>query len=455
MTSYLDENKKTLPDGALYRLVWRWHFYAGLFVAPFAVILALTGALYLFQPQIENMLYARLYHVSPATHSISADAQLSAAQTAFPGKPLSYMPPRTATNSAMFRIRDNNGDQKLVAIDPHNGAVLGAIDDDKRPMQFIRDLHGKLLLGTTGQAIVELAASWVVVLLVTGLYLWWPRGRGLFGVLVPRLHKNGRVFWRDLHAVTGFWLSFFVVFLILSGLPWSLVAGRVIQTIENRIGATPQTGMGWDGGGSKTVQSETTHQGWSTDHAKHMTGAAYSTQGAAANATPLTLTQMTALVEKIPDLTRPYSLYFPVDAHGVYSVSSVQVSMPESTAYIHFDQYSGKIISQTRWKDFKPMAKAISIGVSLHEGKYFGLANQLVNLTVCLGLVGLIVAGLTLWWKRRPPGQLGAPKLQSKPSVGKGVIAIIMILGLLMPLMGASIILILVGEWMVGKWKRR
>ena len=38
------------PD---YRTVWRWHFYAGLFCIPFVIVLATSGAIYLFKPQID------------------------------------------------------------------------------------------------------------------------------------------------------------------------------------------------------------------------------------------------------------------------------------------------------------------------------------------------------------------------------------------------------------------
>ena len=42
---------------ARHRLLWRWHFYAGLFVMPLLLVLAITGTLYCFKPQIEPLLY--------------------------------------------------------------------------------------------------------------------------------------------------------------------------------------------------------------------------------------------------------------------------------------------------------------------------------------------------------------------------------------------------------------
>ncbi len=43
-----------MKDSALYPTIWRWHFYAGLFVLPFILILSITASIYLFKPQIER-----------------------------------------------------------------------------------------------------------------------------------------------------------------------------------------------------------------------------------------------------------------------------------------------------------------------------------------------------------------------------------------------------------------
>jgi uncharacterized iron-regulated membrane protein len=56
-------NSQTTPansESALYRRVWRWHFYAGLICLPFLAMMALTGALYLFKEPIESLVYAPL-----------------------------------------------------------------------------------------------------------------------------------------------------------------------------------------------------------------------------------------------------------------------------------------------------------------------------------------------------------------------------------------------------------
>lgn len=63
---------------ALYRTVWRWHFYAGLFVVPMVLILALTGTAYLFKPQVDRWEERHFRELSTAG-SVSPDDQVMAA----------------------------------------------------------------------------------------------------------------------------------------------------------------------------------------------------------------------------------------------------------------------------------------------------------------------------------------------------------------------------------------
>ena len=74
--------RKSWPD---YRAVWRWHFYASLFCIPFVIVLATSGAIYLFKPQIEawnDRAYDHLEVRGPSGQRRRAD---SAALAAVPG----------------------------------------------------------------------------------------------------------------------------------------------------------------------------------------------------------------------------------------------------------------------------------------------------------------------------------------------------------------------------------
>ena len=54
-----------------------------------------------------------------------------------------------------------------------------------RLTEIMHDLHGELLIGEPGAIAVELAGAWAIVMIITGLYLWWPRGAGVAGLLYP------------------------------------------------------------------------------------------------------------------------------------------------------------------------------------------------------------------------------------------------------------------------------
>ncbi|MGQ7396595.1 PepSY domain-containing protein, partial [Streptococcus suis] len=82
-------------------------------------------------------------------------------------------------------------------------------------------------------------ASWTIVMVLTGLVLWWPRGGRLAGVVYPRLTAGGRRFWRDLHGVTGFWVSAMTLLLLVSGLPWAKSWGTYLKTVRTAVEGGP------------------------------------------------------------------------------------------------------------------------------------------------------------------------------------------------------------------------
>ena len=222
---------------SFYNLAWRWHFYAGLFVAPFMVLLALTGIIYLFKPQLDPLMYGDLLTVPAAEHALSADEQLQRAKAAYPRGTLSkYLPPADATSSAQFVMHDG-GREVTVFVDPYRGTVLGTQDAKNNLQAIARALHGELMIGTVGDRLIELAAGWGVMLVISGVYLWWPRGKSSSGVLWPRFTTRGRVFWRDLHVVTGFWGAALLLVMLLSGMAWTGFWGKQYAELWNRFPA--------------------------------------------------------------------------------------------------------------------------------------------------------------------------------------------------------------------------
>ena len=162
----------------VYRTIWRWHFYAGLFVIPFVLLLAVTGAAYLFKPQVERW-EERVFQDLPVAGAVAPQRQVDVALAAFPGASFnSYRLPERTGDAAMIHLAMPDGrSMRDVFVSPQ-GEVLGSIVPDTRLMAWVRSIHGQLLLGKRGSWLVELAAGWAIVLVLSGLYLWWPKGQG-------------------------------------------------------------------------------------------------------------------------------------------------------------------------------------------------------------------------------------------------------------------------------------
>ena len=136
-----------------------------------------------------------------------------------------------------------------------------------------------------------------------------------------------------------------------------------------------------------------------------------------------------------------YSISLPKGEQGVYTVA-LFADDPRNDATLHFDQYSGAVLADVHWADYGPVARAVESGVKLHEGKLFGLANQLLMAAVCLLIIFSSVSGLVIWWKCRPAGRFGVPSLRHDPPRWKTAIGVMIALGIIFPLVGASPLLV-------------
>ena len=110
---------------------------------------------------------------------------------------------------------------------------------------------------------------------------------------------------------------------------------------------------------------------------------------------------------------------------------------------MHIDQYSGAVVNRVDYDDYPPIAAAVSLGIAFHQGELYGWVNKLQNLFAAgLGLT-LAITGFVAWWKRRPTGSIGVPRTTKSISVGKGVVILIGLLAIFLPLMGLSLIVVL------------
>jgi len=471
-----------------YRAIWRWHFYAGLLVLPFITLLAVTGAAFLYQDVIDRSVHHALKVVQVGGARLPAEQLVGAARQRYGGRLFVYTTPDRADASAEVGLVDTHGVRQVVYVDPYRARVLGALPEHGTLSWTIRRLHSLALVGPYARGLIEMAGGWTIVLVLTGVYLWWPRGRG-GGVISVRGKPRQRLFWRDLHAVTGAGVGTILLVLALTGMPWSWLWGaqvnrwvnghdfgypaglRVQQPMSHQrladstepawslrqarlpesvvpaqsIARLDQRLHGEQDGGLRVGNEHSGHTALTghadnpdrSEYSKHLAQLDRSAQHVhGAIGLDAAMTRFDAR-----GITPGYSVAPPRGVAGVYTASVYPADLQQQRV-IHLDQYSGAVLLDMRYRDYGPLAKLMEWGINVHLGQQYGTANRLILLFACIAIVLLCVSAAVMWYKRRPSGGLGVPPLPADPRTLRGVLVLLVLCGLVFPLVGLSLLLL-------------
>jgi len=427
------DQRETENRGSLYRMLWRWHFYAGLICIPFVIWLAVTGSIYLFRPQIDAWVDRDVAVLERSGTPATQQQLVAAATAAVPGSTFAgLMLPEQPDQAARVVVSDN-GARTRVYLHPDTAAILKTQDEGSTWDRWIFKLHGELMMGVTGSLMVELAASWAIVMILTGLYLWWPRNaKGLGGVLYPRLGQGPKRFWRDLHAVVGIYVSAFALFLLASGMPWAMVWGNGFKMVREATG-TAAISQDW------TI-------GPADEHANHGAGPTSGHDGmidhSAHGGFTLDQAYAAAMDQK---LAPPVMLTPPTKSSNYWRAKSNAQNRPTQQEVV-FDPMTGAIISRQQFGDKHIIDQVVGVMIAAHEGQLFAPLNQVLGVLTALGLVTLCVSAFVMWRRRAPEGVLGAPPPIPDARIGWGLAAIIVIAAILLPVLGASLLAIAILE---------
>ena len=396
--SRASRRQRRWPD---YLTVWRWHFYAGVFCIPFVLILSVSETIFLFRPQIEAWEERELDRLNADRSAIPYADQVRAAQlhtngwlasmeiTSEPATPQGYA-------SATRVIVEADGQRLRTYVDPFSGEVPRVVNESERFIRFIRRIHGQLLLGKRGSYLVELAASWTIIMIVTGAVLWMPRRARLAGVVFPRITRKGKIFWKDLHSVVGFWSAGMIVFLIATGLPWSTFWGDYFKTIRQWTG-TSVARQSWDGGHAEHDADEknraNSHADHDSDHAMHRQGPpqvkpkrqpAWRASAVDPKTYELPFIDVVADHAKTLNWLPPVEISPPSDGSSVWTIQSTTANRPHRRS-MKWDARAGLVVSEEAFSDKHWIDRMVGQGIALHEGqrfnnRSFGWLNQAIAL---------------------------------------------------------------------------
>lgn len=439
--------------GALLTLLRRLHFYIGLFVGPFIFIAALTGALYVLSPQIENTLYREALRSEDAGPRQSLAQQIAAARkylgtdaNIYAVRPAQL--PGDTTRVQFVDATPGAVTSRAIFISPSTLAVKGDMavygTSGVLPLRtWIDRFHQGLLLGDTGRLYSELAASWLWVAALGGMVLWLtsrPKRKRKVRAASPAKTRH----W---HITFGAFLLPGLLFFSATGLTWSQWAGGNIDKLRSELGwMTPQL--------NTALKPQAGHM-HSDPHAEHHA----TMPGMAMPVTPderwdeVLRTARHAGIRSEKIEIRPAKA-----ADKAWTVTEIDRSWPTHVDSVAINPDSLAVIDRVRFASFPLVAKLTRWGIDAHMGVLFGLPNQLLLAAFGLGLCAMIGLGYRMWWRRRPAVSTSNPALTlseawfALPFIWRtGVLAVAAALGYCLPVMGGSLLLFIIVD--IARWR--
>lgn len=419
---------------SLYRAIWRWHFFAGLLVIPFLLNLAVTGSLYLFKDEINDTVFAYRNVVADSPTALKPSEIVAAATSAVPGSVASaYREAPDATHSAMVTVSTDKG-RMLVFVNPHDGRVLGQVAPNEEFNWVVKKIHSLDYFGPWANRLVEIVGGFALMLVVTGIYLWWPRNQ-TGGVASVRGTPSRRVFWRDTHAVTGAVAGILIFFLAATGMPWSGYWGSNVNAWLTANGYGYPAAL-WDNVPSSTKQTHhvVEQPGWIVENAPVPES---DLQAGHDMAMPISLDQAVEAATRA-GMAPGFEMAIPDNDKGVFTASLFPDDL-SNERIIHIDQYSGKALVNISFDQYPLAGRLIEWGINIHQGQEWGRFNQILMLVTCLAIVLMCVSAAIMWWKRRPSGRLGVPPMPPRKGVYVGLWVIAAIFGIVFPMTGIAV----------------
>jgi uncharacterized iron-regulated membrane protein len=489
---------RPIGQAALPRRIWRLHFWVGLFAAPVLVVLACTGLVILYSQPLDTWLNRDLLVVTQGPATVALDEQVSVArQHVGSGYVLDAVTPAAAadrTTQIDFLRSDAPaypaGESNLtqVFVNPYTGQYLGQRSELSGLVGWANQLHRmfgndgpKIQLPSLGHVIapaaypdatipvgvgnlwMELTAGWILVLLASGVFLWWPRAiHSAKPLLRIRWREGGRIRWRDLHALTGVVIALILICYILSGLTWSRYWGENWRAFASTV--TPSTAV--DAPSTPAKMGDYDRLGRRIAWAATDDPVYASDPGAAAGAARLGFAGIDQIA-KDEHMVPGYSIIPPsdttTDGHTVYGSYTVVNHWPQKVSEqrtLYLNQFTGATITNATAAQDGALSRLTSFGIAMHMGNQLGWLTRISATVACLGVLTSVVTGFLMWWKRRPKGGTGLPgpttettRAATPRSAVIAITATAVVLGVLYPSFGVSLLVVAALEAAITAWR--
>ena len=356
------------------------HLWLGLATGLVVFIMGVTGAIYCFAPELQNLQAYRWVEEEKGAFLPPSNIK-QIAEEQLPGKTLQRIYYDARDKSVMVLFSQKEVYSYSVFVNPYSGEVLKVRDNDRDFLSVVLQIHRTLKI-PFGHEIIRWSTVIFVLMLVTGIILWWPKNR--------RTAKQGfTIMWRaspkrlnyDLHKVLGFYISWFAIFSAFTGL---MFAFEGLQNFAYSISGVSNSIL------QKKPPLSDTSGGRGL----------------------MAIDKVWRVVE--PDLYGKYAMAMFVLPAVKDGPILLRANPSRSTLYKsdfrYFDQYSGKEFSGAyvwgRFNDASTLADYIKrLNYDIHTGAIFGLPGRIALFFVALVVASLPLTGFYFWWGRRRKGR--------------------------------------------------
>ncbi|MBD2757434.1 PepSY-associated TM helix domain-containing protein [Spirosoma validum] len=370
------------------------HLWLGLGSGLVVFIVALTGSLLVFEEELEPIIYAKFHTVTPpaSAQRLPLDQLVTTATTQFPGKKVSRIeiepqPDRTV----IIGLQQSKKAKYIlsVALNPYTGKIVDTRQEEDAFYSVVLRLHRYLCLGDTGKIITGISCSAFLIIMLSGLILWWPNRQNRkqrftikWGASFKRLN------W-DLHAIFGFYVLPFVFLIASTGLIWSYkwVNNLLFYAFDGKPQAKREAPV------NPTAKA-------------HKNTDLYEKIYAETNR----LLPYTGLIT----LTLPEKDSLSITA----SKKNYEAAISNIVDFLYFDNQTGDLVKKRLYDDETRGFKARRVVFPIHTGSLLGWPTKLIALFVALIAASLPVTGFLIWWgKRKKTKKTVAPRKHASTRV--------------------------------------
>lgn len=343
------------------------HLWLGLATGLVVFIISVTGALYIFEEEIRDFTQKDFRYVRLQEKPfVGLDKVIAGFEKLSPKDGLRLIRIEDAQPNATVEITSKKG--KVYYFDPYDGTLVKKGGEDW--LQVVEHIHISLLLGKTGKFIIQWSVVIFVLMLITGLVLWFPGQIRLLkqSFTIKRKASFKRLNY-DLHNVLGFYASFVLLITALSGLYFAF------KEVKNAASFFTWSKLG---------------QGKAIVSAKSL------------QIDPLPLRYNKIYTEakiKYPGAVSTSLSLRGKDELRLRMIYPYQWARNQNTFF--YEEATGRMIRAKLYKDFNGADLIEATNYDLHTGRLFGLPNKILSLLAALVAASLPITGFIIWWQKR------------------------------------------------------